>query len=88
MSRVLKFLFTLSVLLLVLGGGVMVATQLVALVAGRGDWLEGIPETVGPPTLVSASVAGILAFALSYGRAPQDEHGEESREENGASQAA
>ncbi|MEW1956920.1 hypothetical protein [Kineococcus sp. NPDC059986] len=71
MSRtlsVIRFLFTLATVALVLGGIVLVAAQALALVLGRGAWLEAVPEVVGPPTLVSASVAGLLAFVLSYRR--------------------
>lgn len=84
--KLLRSAFTLATLLLVLGGAVMVGAQVVALVLGRGDWLERVPEVVGPPTLISASVAGLLAFVLSYRRAePVDE---DSVAQDGASQAA
>lgn len=84
MTRFLRTLFTLATLLLVLGGAVMVGAQVVALVLGRGDWLAQVPEVVGPPTLISASVAGLLAFVLSYVKSQPAE----SLTEDGASQAA
>ncbi|WP_432565100.1 hypothetical protein [Kineococcus sp. SYSU DK003] len=86
MTRVLRFTFTLATLLLVLGGLVLVGAQVVAIVLGHGDWLEVVPEVVGPPTMVSASVAGLLAFVLSYRREPAAAR--ETHEENGASQPA
>ena len=67
MIRVLRVPFTLSVCLLLLGGTVLVLSQVVALIAGRGDWLSGVADVVGPPTCVSASLAGLFAFAMSYG---------------------
>jgi hypothetical protein len=66
--RVLRIPFTLSVCLLLLGGTVLVLSQVVALVLGRGDWLSGVADVVGPPTYVSASLAGLFAFAMSYAR--------------------
>ncbi len=89
MSRtlpVIRFVFTLATVVLVLGGIVLVAAQAVALVLGRGTWLEAVPEVVGPPTLVSASVAGLLAFVLSYGRA--DRSAEHEPEDDGATTTA
>lgn len=68
MIRVLRIPFTLSVCLLLLGGAVLVLSQVVALVLGRGDWLSGVADVVGPPTYVSASLAGLFAFAMTYAR--------------------
>ncbi|MFD6446039.1 hypothetical protein ACFWEJ_13145 [Promicromonospora sp. NPDC060204] len=61
-----RAVFTSAIILMLLGGAVIVATQVAGLVAGRGTWLTAVTESVGPPTLVAASIAGILAFALSY----------------------
>jgi hypothetical protein len=64
--RVLRPLFTVFVVLLLAGGALLVGAQLVALVLGRGEWLGAISDAVGPPTFVAASLAGLLAFAMSY----------------------
>lgn len=77
MIRVLRVPFTLSVCLLLLGGAVLVLSQLVALVAGRGDWLSGVADVVGPPTYISASLAGLFAFAMSYGPRESGVHTED-----------
>jgi hypothetical protein len=63
-----RAVFTLAVLLLLLGGLVIVVTQVAGLIAGQGGWLTGVSETVEPPTLIAASIAGLLAFLLSYQR--------------------
>jgi len=74
LTRIVRTVFTVAVLLLVVGGITIVGAQVVALVAGRGDWMTAISEVVGPPTFVAASVAGILAFVMSYrSGAAQDE---------------
>lgn len=89
MTAVLRFLFTLATAALVLGGAVIIAAQVVALVLGRGHLLEQVPEVVGPPTLIAASLAGLLAFVLSYHPRPgagEQVHG--SREVDGASHPA
>ncbi|PWJ46972.1 hypothetical protein SAMN06264364_1439 [Quadrisphaera granulorum] len=66
MHRVLRPLFTLFVVLLLAGGALLVGAQLVALVLGRGEWLGTVSDAVGPPTFVAASIAGLLAFVMSY----------------------
>ncbi|MFB9377787.1 hypothetical protein ACFFKU_11025 [Kineococcus gynurae] len=79
MRSVVQFIFTLSVALLLLGGGLIVGSQVVALVLGRGEWLATVSDTIGPPTFVAASIAGILAFALSYrGGSGHDEDAQEA----------
>ena len=65
-TRIVRTVFTVAVLLLLVGGITIVGAQVVALVAGRGAWMTAISEVVGPPTYVAASVAGILAFVMSY----------------------
>ena len=63
-----RVVFTVAVVLLLLGGLVIVATQAAGLIVGKGDWLTAVSETLEPPTFIAASIAGILAFALSYQR--------------------
>jgi hypothetical protein len=76
-----RTLFTVSVVLLLLGGLVIVAVQVAGLVAGEGEWLTAVSEALEPPTFIAASVAGVLAFLLSYQRRP-------AREEDDAELAA
>ncbi|TNM70273.1 hypothetical protein FHN55_00900 [Streptomyces sp. NP160] len=71
MLRVLRPLFTLFVVLLLAGGALLVGAQLVALVLGRGEWLSAVSDAVGPPTFIAASLAGLLAFVMSYAPARQ-----------------
>ncbi len=66
MFPVLRQLFTLFAVLLIVGGAVLVGAQLVALVLGRGEWLSTISDAVGPPTFIAASLAGLLAFVMTY----------------------
>ena len=68
-----RAVFTVAVVLLLLGGLVIVAVQAAGLIVGQGDWLTAVSETVEPPTFIAASIAGILAFALSYQRRPAQE---------------
>jgi hypothetical protein len=63
-----RVVFTIAVVLLLLGGLVIVAVQAAGLIVGEGGWLTAVSETVEPPTFIAASIAGILAFALSYQR--------------------
>ncbi len=73
-----RAVFTVAVVLLLLGGLAIVATQIAGLVAGEGGWLTAVSETLEPPTFIAASVAGVLAFLLSYQRRPA--HGESTAE--------
>lgn len=76
-----RAVFTVAVILLLLGGLAIVAAQVAGLVAGEGGWLTAVSETLEPPTFIAASVAGVLAFLLSYQR-------RSVREESAAEMAA
>ena len=69
-----RAVFTVAVVLLLLGGLAIVTAQVAGLVAGEGGWLTAVSETLEPPTFIAASVAGILAFLLSYQRRPAPEN--------------
>jgi hypothetical protein len=68
-----RIVFTVAVILLLLGGLAIVAVQVAGLIAGEGEWLTAASEALEPPTFIAASVAGILAFLLSYQRRPAAE---------------
>ena len=68
-----RAVFTVAVVLLLLGGLAIVAAQVAGLIAGEGGWLTAAGEALEPPTFIAASVAGILAFLLSYQRRPASE---------------
>ena len=76
-----RAVFTAAVVLLLLGGLVIVAVQAAGLIAGEGEWLTAVSETLEPPTFIAASVAGVLAFLMSSQRRP-------AREESPAEMAA
>jgi|KBSSwiStaDraftv2_1062776.scaffolds.fasta_scaffold4504927_1 cytochrome b subunit of formate dehydrogenase len=69
-----RTVFTVAVILLLLGGLAIVAAQVVGLIAGEGGWLTAVSETLEPPTFIVASVAGIFAFLLSYQRQQASEN--------------
>ncbi|MDP9999582.1 hypothetical protein [Pseudarthrobacter sulfonivorans] len=66
--RAVEVLFVVTLAALLMGGVVFVAEQAVALVAGKGDWLELLNETIKPPMCIAASVCAIAGFLLSYKR--------------------
>ena len=68
-----RAVFTVAVILLLVGGLAIVATQVAGLVAGEGGWLTAVSEILEPPTFIAASVAGVLAFLMSYQRRPAPE---------------
>ncbi|ADD41326.1 hypothetical protein [Stackebrandtia nassauensis] len=65
-TRILDGAFRTSLLLFLLGGAIVVATQAVGLVGGNGPLVEGAVTWVGTPTYVLAGLAGLLGFVLSY----------------------
>jgi hypothetical protein len=67
LTRVTTNLFALSVLFFLLAGLVIVVTQAVALAAGDATAARGWGSTLAPYAFGGASVAGVLAFLLSYG---------------------
>lgn len=77
--RITRSVFTVATVLLLVGGLVIVGIQAVALVVGRGDWMTAVSESLEPPTFIAASVAGILAFALSYTRPAVGEGGADTQ---------
>ena len=66
-ERVVTHLFALTVLFFLLAGLVIVIGQAAALVAGDATAARGWASTLAPYAFGGASVAGVLAFLLSYG---------------------
>lgn len=63
-----EILFVLTLAALLLGGAVFVTGQAVALIAGQGEWLELLNDTIKTPTCIAASICAIAGFLLSYKR--------------------
>jgi hypothetical protein len=66
--RAVEVLFVLTLAALLLGGVVFVTGQAVALIAGQGDWLTRLNETIKTPMCIAASACAIAGFLLSYKR--------------------
>lgn len=47
-------------------GAVVVLTQLVGTILGRGDIVSGVVDLLGLPMTASASIAGLLGFIMAY----------------------
>jgi hypothetical protein len=74
-TRVLTNLFAASVLFFLLAGLAIVICQAVALASGDATAARGWASTLAPYAFGGASVAGVLAFLLSYGAAGEhDDH--------------
>jgi hypothetical protein len=74
-TRVLTNLFAASVLFFLLAGLAIVICQAVALASGDATAARGWASTLAPYAFGGASVAGVLAFLLSYGAAGKhDDH--------------
>ncbi|TNM53417.1 hypothetical protein FHQ09_14855 [Brevibacterium sediminis] len=59
-------LFAASTVLFLLGGAVIVIFQIVLIVAGKGMMAMDVAEAVGPYAFGMSSIAGLLAFVLTY----------------------
>ena len=76
--RAVEVLFVLTLAALLLGGAVFVTGQAIALIAGQGDWLTLLNETIKTPICIAASVCAITGFLLSYKRHQNQEQPQEA----------
>ncbi|WP_455836160.1 hypothetical protein [Pseudarthrobacter siccitolerans] len=76
--RAVEVLFVLTLAALLVGGVLFVAGQAIALVAGQGDWLTLLNETIKTPMCIAASVCAIAGFLLSYKRRQNQEQPQEA----------
>ncbi|MCS4591484.1 hypothetical protein KTJ89_00555 [Brevibacterium sediminis] len=65
-EAVCSHLFAASTVLFLLGGAVIVICQIVLMVAGKGLMAMDVAEAVGPYAFGVSSIAGLLAFFLTY----------------------
>jgi hypothetical protein len=77
--RAAEVLFVLTLATLLLGGVVFVIGQAVALIAGQGDWLTLLNETIKTLVCIAASVCAIAGFLLSYKRDQDQEQPQEAK---------
>ena len=72
--RATEVLFVLTLAVLLAGGILFVVGQGIALVAGQGEWLTLLNDTIKTPICVAASVCAVAGFLLSYKRRqPQEQ---------------
>lgn len=67
-EAVCSHLFAASTVLFLLGGAVIIVCQIVLIVAAKGMAAIDVAEAVGPYAFGMSSVAGLLAFVLTYFR--------------------
>lgn len=79
--RAVEVLFVLTLAALLLGGVVFVVGQAIALIAGQGDWLALLNETIKTPMCIAASVCAITGFLLSYKRHQNQNQNQEQPQE-------
>ncbi|SDS58702.1 hypothetical protein SAMN04489743_0391 [Pseudarthrobacter equi] len=72
--RAIEVLFVLTLAVLLAGGIVFVLGQAIGLVAGQGQWLTALNDTIKTPICIAASVCAVAGFLLSYKRRqPQEQ---------------
>ncbi|NBH09076.1 hypothetical protein [Amycolatopsis sp. SID8362] len=65
-ARITTFLFALCVVFFIVAGAAIVVGQIAALAAGTATGARHWATALAPYAFGGASVAGLLAFALSY----------------------
>lgn len=70
--RLLRLLFTVSTIVFVVLGLIIVFGQLLLLAFGAGLPAFDVAETLGPWAFGTSTVAGLFAFALTYFRTPDE----------------
>ena len=73
LENILSTIFRISVVTFLLGGLAIVVLQTGGLIAGSGTFVVEVEELLAPWAYGAAGVAGLLAFALSYFRSPEDD---------------
>ena len=66
--RTIEIIFVLTLAALLLGGVLFVAGQAIALIAGQGEWLEFLNDSIKTPMCIAASMCAIAGFLLNYKR--------------------
>jgi len=85
--RIITFLFTLSVVVFLLAGLAIVVGQAVILAGGDATGARDWQQALVPFAFGGASVAGLLAFVLTYWHG-EDEDGLNDDDEEGHPQSA
>ncbi|MCD1284352.1 MULTISPECIES: hypothetical protein [unclassified Brevibacterium] len=75
-AAVCSHLFAVSTVLFLLAGAVIVVCQIVLIVAAQGMVAIDVAEAVGPYAFGTSSVAGLLAFVLTYFNKGESKDGE------------
>lgn len=75
-QAVVSHLFAASTVLFFIGGALIVLCQAAQLLLGHGMGAIDVAEAIGPYAFGTSSVAGILAFILTYFQkdSPSDGH--------------
>lgn len=66
MKVLVRKLFTLFVIIFMLGGTILVLAQLLGMILRNGQLMINATNYVGLPTFVCSAIAGVLGFIYSY----------------------
>lgn len=66
MKELVKKLFTLFVVIFMIGGTLLVVAQLLGMILRNGQLMINATNYVGMPTFVCSAIAGVLGFIYSY----------------------
>lgn len=66
MKYLVKKLFTLFVVIFMIGGTLLVVAQLLGMILRNGQLMINATNYVGMPTFVCSAIAGVLGFIYSY----------------------
>ncbi|MGL9730969.1 hypothetical protein [Enterococcus sp. DIV0756] len=66
MKELVKKLFTLFVVIFMIGGTLLVVAQLLGMILRNGQLMIHATNYIGVPTFVCSAIAGVLGFIYSY----------------------
>ncbi|MGH1833257.1 hypothetical protein ABE871_17595 [Enterococcus gilvus] len=66
MKELVKKLFTLFVVIFMLGGTILVLMQLLGMILRNGQLMINATNYVGLPTFICSAIAGVLGYIYSY----------------------
>lgn len=76
MRELVKKLFTLFVLIFMVGGTLLVLAQLLGMILRNGQLMIDATNYIGMPTFICSAIAGFLGFIYSY--FPKETEGEKA----------
>lgn len=66
MRKIIQLLFTISLILFMVGGTLLVLGQIMGIILMNGELMVQVTNIFSEPTFITASISGLLGFVYSY----------------------